>query len=65
MLDKIESWVTIYLTVRRNVNWFNFIIDLSTRFKDETRTNVVEKFNKLKQTGTMSLTLNFLRIYDL
>lgn len=53
MVDRAESWVTSYLTVRANVEWDDFIIDLVARFKDTKSLNVVEQFNKLNQSGTL------------
>ncbi|VFQ67144.1 unnamed protein product [Cuscuta campestris] len=35
MVDKAENWVTSYLPYRKYVAWHEFIIDLSSRFRDE------------------------------
>lgn len=48
MVDKAECWVTSYLAVRKSVDWADFVIDLNARFKDSSRDNVVENFNKLQ-----------------
>ena len=53
MTDKAEMWISNYLSVKKNVEWSEFVIDLSARFKDESGLNVVEQFNKLQQTGTI------------
>ena len=53
MLEKAEVWVSNYLSIKRNVDWTEFVIDLSARFKDESGLNVVEQFNKLQQTGSI------------
>ena len=53
MIDKAEVWISNYLSVKKNVDWSEFVIDLSARFKDESGLNVVEQFNKLQQTGTI------------
>ncbi|KVH96953.1 hypothetical protein Ccrd_000954 [Cynara cardunculus var. scolymus] len=44
-----EIWMSSYIAIKKNVDWTEFIIDLSARFKDDVRLNVV-KF-KLQQTG--------------
>lgn len=48
MIDKAESWVTCYPSIRKNVDWDDFIIDLNARFKDAKGVNMVEQFNKLQ-----------------
>lgn len=53
MIDKAEKWVTSYLSVRKSVDWAEFVVDLSARFKDDTTFNVVEQFNKLHQTDSL------------
>lgn len=53
MIDKAEKWVTSYLSVRKNVDWAEFVVDLSARFKDDTTFNVVEQFNKLHQIDSL------------
>lgn len=53
MVDRAESWVTSYLSVRGHVYWDNFIIYLVARFKDIKSSNVVEQFNKLSQSGSL------------
>lgn len=52
MIDKAEGWVSGYLSGRRNVDWDDFIVDLSARFKDDT-SNIVENFNKLSQQDNL------------
>ncbi|XP_074336044.1 uncharacterized protein LOC141673210 [Apium graveolens] len=49
MFDKAEIWVFNYLYVRKQVDWGEFVIDLSARFRDEVGHDVVEQFNKLQQ----------------
>ena len=49
MIDKAEVWISSYLTVRKNVEWSDFVIDLNARFKDEEGYTLVEMFNKLQQ----------------
>lgn len=51
--DKAENWVASYLAARRNVDWTEFVMDLTTRFRDDVGVNVVEKFNKLSQHGSI------------
>lgn len=53
MTDKAEVWVSNYLAIKKNVDWSEFVIDLSARFKDEIGLSVVEQFNKLQQTGSI------------
>lgn len=53
MTGKAEKWIISYLSSRRNVDWPEFVMDLSARFKDERGVNSVEKFNKLEQTDTI------------
>lgn len=53
MVDKAEKWVSSYLTVGRNVDWSDFILDLSVRFNDDIGCNVVEKINRLQQTDSI------------
>ncbi|XP_048502834.1 uncharacterized protein LOC125498635 [Beta vulgaris subsp. vulgaris] len=53
MIEKAEKWVASYLSVRKNVDWTEFVVDLSARFKDETTVDVVEQFNKLQQTDSL------------
>ncbi|XP_021765492.1 uncharacterized protein LOC110730018 [Chenopodium quinoa] len=53
MIDKAESWVSSYLSVRKNVDWDDFIIDVTPRFKDGKGINVVEQFNKLQQDDNL------------
>lgn len=50
---KAEAWFDAYTSVRRNVDWGNFCLDLSVRFRDDECRNVVEEFNKLTQVGTL------------
>lgn len=50
MIDKAEKWAISYLSSRRNVDWREFVMDLSARFKDQRGINFIEKFNKLEQT---------------
>lgn len=61
MIDKAEVWVSNYLSVRRHVEWSEFVIDLSARFKDDLTSNVVEKFNRLQQTSTIE---NYIDEFD-
>ncbi|XP_056698524.1 uncharacterized protein [Spinacia oleracea] len=55
MTDKAESWMMIYLSVRKSiiVDWNDFVADLYARFRDSSAQNVVENFNKLQQTGLL------------
>ena len=48
-----KIWVTSYLANRTNVNWKDFKWDLAARFKDDSRDNVVEQFNKLTQLDSL------------
>ncbi|XP_074363636.1 uncharacterized protein LOC141704251 [Apium graveolens] len=41
MVDKAESWVTSYLAVRKFVEWDDFIIDLISRFRDDSADSYV------------------------
>ncbi|XP_021846729.2 uncharacterized protein [Spinacia oleracea] len=58
MVDKAEKWVTSYLSMKRNVDWGEFCLDLSARFKDVRGSNTVEQFNKLQQTDTIEAYLD-------
>lgn len=58
MIDKAENWISSYLSVRRNVDWNDFVIDLNDRFKDEFGVNVVEQFNKLQQHDSLEVYIN-------
>lgn len=49
MTHKAEKWVTSYLSVRKNLGWTEFVIDVSDRFKADRAMNVIEKFNKLQR----------------
>ncbi|XP_017227846.1 uncharacterized protein LOC108203433 [Daucus carota subsp. sativus] len=53
MLEKAEVWVSNYLSIKKNVDWTEFVMDLSARFKDDSSLNVVEHFNKFQQTGSI------------
>ncbi|XP_048492259.1 uncharacterized protein LOC125493205 [Beta vulgaris subsp. vulgaris] len=53
MTDKAETWVSSYLAVRKHVDWDDFILDLTARFKDGKGMNVVEHFNKLSQVDSL------------
>ncbi|XP_074369113.1 uncharacterized protein LOC141709470 [Apium graveolens] len=53
MTDKAEGWVTSYLSARKSVNWDKFIVDVTSRFRDESGFNIVEQFNKLQQTDSL------------
>ncbi|KAH9615398.1 hypothetical protein KSS87_015381, partial [Heliosperma pusillum] len=53
MVGRAESWFNSYIVVRQHVEWHDFIVDLCARFKEDIAGNVVEEFNKLRQTGTI------------
>ena len=53
MFDKAEVWISNYLTTRKQVDWGEFVIDLSARFKDDISHDIVEQFNKLQQYTTL------------
>lgn len=53
MIDKAESWVLSYLSVRKNVEWGVFTADLTARFREENGSNIVEQFNKLVQNDNL------------
>ncbi|XP_074271624.1 uncharacterized protein LOC141595557 [Silene latifolia] len=53
MTGRAESWFNSYVVVRPTVDWNDFIVDLCARFKEEIAGNVVEEFNKLRQTGSI------------
>lgn len=53
MIDKAEHWMSSYIVKRKNVHWSEFILDLSTRFRDEVGVNIVEKFNKISRKGSL------------
>ncbi|KAL2905959.1 Transposon Ty3-I Gag-Pol polyprotein [Bienertia sinuspersici] len=53
MVDKAESWMSSYIVVKKNVDWSEFIINVAARFKDDNGCNVVKRFNKLSQTGSI------------
>lgn len=50
MTYKAENWVSSYLAVRKNVEWDDFIINVTASFKDSSGINAVEKFNKWQQS---------------
>ncbi|XP_056690258.1 uncharacterized protein [Spinacia oleracea] len=58
MVDKAKKWVTSYLSVKRNVDWGEFCLDLSSRCKDSRGTNTVEQFNKLQETDSIETYLD-------
>lgn len=43
IIEKEEKWMSSYLTFRRNVDWSDFMVDLSARFKDEVGCNGAAK----------------------
>ncbi|KAH9605981.1 hypothetical protein KSS87_012166 [Heliosperma pusillum] len=53
MVGKAESLVHSYMTIRPNVEWDDFVMDLCARFKENLGSNVVEEFNKLQQKGSL------------
>ncbi|XP_074266111.1 uncharacterized protein LOC141588577 [Silene latifolia] len=53
VVGKAESWVHSYMTVRANIDWNYFAMDLCVRFKEAIDSNVVEEFNKLSQVGSL------------
>ncbi|KAL2942069.1 rRNA-processing protein EFG1 [Bienertia sinuspersici] len=53
MIGKAESWVSSYLTVKRNVELDDFIIDVMALFKDEKGLNMVEQLIRCQQTGSL------------
>ena len=53
MVDKAESWIASYLSVRKNVEWTDFVLAVVARFRDNSGENAVERFNKLSQIGTI------------
>ncbi|XP_021766248.1 uncharacterized protein LOC110730736 [Chenopodium quinoa] len=53
MTGKARNWISSYLANRSNVDWSDFVMDVSARFKDERRMNVVEEFNRLQQTDNI------------
>lgn len=48
IVDKAEGWVISYLSIRKYVEWNDFIIDLTARFRDDGPGKIVEQFNKLE-----------------
>lgn len=60
MTNNAECWITSHLVVRKRVDWDDFVIDQNTRFRDESSTKIVEKFNKLEQDRrSILMTLKF------
>uniref|UniRef100_A0A803N919 Retrotransposon gag domain-containing protein n=1 Tax=Chenopodium quinoa TaxID=63459 RepID=A0A803N919_CHEQI len=53
MIDKAENWVSSYLANKIVVDWNDFVIDVTSRFKDDKGLNVVEEFNKLQRTSSI------------
>ncbi|XP_074313633.1 uncharacterized protein LOC141648817 [Silene latifolia] len=53
VIGKAEPWVQSYMSIRANVDWNDFAMDLCIRFKEAIDSNVVEEFNKLSQTGSL------------
>lgn len=53
MFDKAKIWVSNYLSARKQVDWGEFVIDLSARFRDEIGHDIVEQFNKLQQVNSL------------
>ncbi|XP_074299627.1 uncharacterized protein LOC141630768 [Silene latifolia] len=54
MVGKAELWASNYLSVHANVAWEKFAINLSARFRDDLSYNIVENFNKLVQTSSIT-----------
>lgn len=42
-----------YIVKQKNVDWTEFVIHLSARFRDEAGVNIVEKLNKVSQTASL------------
>ncbi|KAL2931387.1 Retrotransposon-derived protein PEG10 [Bienertia sinuspersici] len=53
MFDKAENWLSSYLAIRPTIDWNEFMIDVSNRFKDDVGCHVVEKFNRLQQSDSL------------
>lgn len=53
MIDRAEIWMSSYLSVRKQVDWDDFIFDLCAIFKDVNGVNIVEQFNRLKQLDSL------------
>lgn len=51
MINKAEVRVSNYLSIHRQVEWSEFVIDLSARLKDDLASNMVGKFNRLQQNS--------------
>uniref|UniRef100_A0A803MYU5 Retrotransposon gag domain-containing protein n=1 Tax=Chenopodium quinoa TaxID=63459 RepID=A0A803MYU5_CHEQI len=53
MVDKAKNWMSSYLANRFAVDWIDFIIGVTSIFKDDKGLNVVEEFIKLQQTSSI------------
>ena len=53
MSGKAKSWFDAYTLSRCNIDWGTFCLDLSSRFREDLGSNIVEDFNKLTQIGTL------------
>ncbi|XP_074318129.1 uncharacterized protein LOC141654920 [Silene latifolia] len=51
---KAGDWFNAYMAARVTVSWSSFVLDLCARFVDDVGDNVVEKFNKLHQLGSLN-----------
>ncbi|XP_074267352.1 uncharacterized protein LOC141590682 [Silene latifolia] len=51
---KVGDWFNAYMAARVTVSWSSFVLDLCARFVDDVGDNVVEKFNKLHQLGSLN-----------
>jgi len=53
MTGKAERWFASYITIKKNVDWSEFIMDVCNRFREELGSKVVEDFHKLQQMGSV------------
>ena len=53
LYGKAEVWFGGYILARKRVAWEDFVMDLSSRFKDDIGSRVVEDFKNLQQTGSL------------
>jgi len=44
LTGKVETWFASYITIKRNVDWNDFIVDVCNRFREELGSKIMEAF---------------------
>ena len=47
LTSKAEIWFASYITIKKNVDWSDFIVDVCNQFREEMGSKVVEDFHRL------------------